>query len=1533
MSCLMLSVNMSAQSLTATMKSGTQKTSKSLSATKSKVKLNPSNPLNLTFSQASALAKARAEKHYQQSMVGVQNKARMSRAAAAQRIAAPTNVADSTILYGLNYVDGTWQTLSKRPAHVFSFHAASTVDLTDESGTSIERPMASFYAKGKFYALNSATDDDGNVKATITVYDAKTWKVLDGPVSIGDGSWDYYFRQVAVYDPVTDKAYTMSWGTNKPLISIDLKTYETKNVGEVNQFIQTLVLDKNNNLYGISFNNRSLYKIDKATGAATRVGLANPGFSISADPQSAVTDPTSGKTYWVAVNGNSKKSYLCTMNLPDTAVTQMCEMPADEHIFGMYIPYVEAAAPAPATNISFVYNTLGSENGKLNFTVPTTTYTSGETLSGTLTAVITIDGTEETMSVTPGQVVSLDKTLTTGKHLISIIIRNAAGDGAERRFNTFTGNDVPSAVTSLTAENVSGTVKLAWKAPTTSLNGGPVDDATIGYKIVRYPDEVVVANQLKDTLYNDVLPDTRTHYYYDVISLSGTLEGGKATTAEIPGGSVYYPPFTETFATQADFDICKVIDNNNDQHTWAWMQSILGAYLTGNGVNDSETGAVATYDDDYLVSAPISMKKNTDYRLTFHCQEPYFDESMRVLLGTSQELKDTTVVLASNITVLSGATDFEKNIVFNVPADGKYNIFFHENTVGNSVNNELTDFTVDIAGAYDAPDSVTGLTAKAGEMGALTNVLTFTTPRTTYKGTALSAISRIDIYKNNGLKPVATFANPALGTVLTWSDPDVQQGLQTYRVVPFNEAGQGKTAKVINWTGIDIPSNPTNVYAKMNDSYQAVFTWDKVSTKGIHGGYVDPAAVKYVVCRYNEYNFENHWEAVTDSTTETTATDANLDLYGGQAYEDYSIVAANIAGSDDGTMIGITLGTPYERPYAESFAGGYVLNTPWTLHASSYDYAWATVTGTGLAVKPYDKDGGMLEFAYKAEDSNTQVIEGPRVSLKDAVNPELSFYMYHGNEAEPEDLSLKLYVNTDDGGFKLAATVPYNNGITGWTRYSLPMAKGANNVQIALGAYAADASAAIHIDNIRIEEAVDNDLSVEGFTATKRIVRGQTGSASVRVLNKGQKTTGDFTVTLVRDGAVYATQTGNGMKQNDVKDFNFDITTPINEIGKTFKYSAFVTLEGDGNAANDSSAVAKVLVTGSVNPTATNLTGKEVVGAIALSWNKPATDEAVDPVTEDFDSYTPFIIDSIGDWKTYDGDGLTPVYFGGPSIAHAYTPQAWQVWNPTEAGFSTEKFDVLTAHSGNQYLACWAASDGQSSILTNDDWLISSDIKGGSDINYWLRVPNSGSGAQVVEMMYSTTDREPENFVAFDRDSIEGTTNWVKLSYTLPADAKYFAVRCCSYENHTVLFMDDITYTPLYGSTSKLTLNGYNIYRDNTLLATSNDTTYLDTSAGSAAHVYVVTANWAQGESMPSNEYSVKGSADLINSAATSNIRIFGGNRTISIVGADGHVANIYTTTGAAVFSKSVNGNAIVNVAPGMYIVRVGGKVAKVMVQ
>ena len=1444
-----------------------------------------------------------------------------------ESIKAAESYADSLLVYGV-YKEQPGESLSTKDLVQYSFHSAPAADFTAEAAGK-PLPDGTVYVRvNDLYYIFSA----GNV----TIANATTGEVVKNDIAFKLNDEDVTPLQAATYDPATGKIYVIYWGEDygKSILTFDPTTYDTKYLADMPGYPLSITAAPDGKLYFFAYP-ATLYSFDTATGENTKLFdnvKSGKSYQNGTASQSGAFDWATGYLYLANLT-QDWKTHLTKIDVNKGTATDIVTFPEGQRFVGLYIPQAEADAPAAPSKISFA-------DGKLLFTAPSQTYSSGKQLSGELTAYVTVDGgaaVEQT--VTPGEAAQVALDLVDGPHAITVEIGNAAGHSTARRLNTYVGTDVPVAVSGLEFSTEDGkNATVAWQKPENSVHGGPVDDATLNYRVVRYPDEVVVAEGLKETSFKDILPDTHARYYYEVTAFAGDRAGQTATSNVVPAGDTWVPPYTETFDTQDDFDFFKVIDANGDGQTWTHLlpqvQNANGyAYLHGNGVADVDTGIYEGHgNDDYLVSPKIQLKGGADYRLKFETYDNWLtNEYMTVLVGKHDKVTGDEIVVKKFTDLHSNS---QYSMLFSVPEDGDYYLMLHADNPGQSVSILLDNLGIDLYSTYNGPASSTDVKAVAGEKGALSNTLSFTAPTKTYKDAALDKIEYINVYRNGGTKPVHVFEAPQPGERLTWTDNDVEQGLVNYRIVAFSEAGQGCEALVTNWVGLDMPAKPAGVKIRMNDQNQAVLTWDKVGDKGMHGGYVNPDDVKYVLKRYNEYNFMDHWETVTDSTSEATLTDESYTAYS-QTYVDYCVVAGNAAGESEGAGAGIVLGAPYERPYEESFAYGFASLDPWTLSANTYNYAWQMVTGSGLAVKPYDGDEGMLQFSLKDSDSNNQVLMGPRISLKDAENAELSFFMYHGFEAEEGDLQLDVWTNYDDEGWQKAATVDYNNGQEGWARFSLPMRKDAGNVQIAFGGYAADASASIYVDHLKIDEAVANDMAVEAIAvAKKRVEAGESTTVKVNVANYGLNNAEGYKVVLTRNGETYAEKSGEAIAQNHSGSVVFDIPTAKSDAAKTFAFRAAVVNDGDTNVANDSSSVVKLYVHGSVLPKAEALSGTAADGAVKLTWQKPSKSEIADAVTDGFDDYESFIIDGIGDWTTYDGDGTPTVYFGGPQIAHAYEAKAWQVWAPEEAGFSLAKFDVLTPHSGDKYLACWAASDGVTQTLPNDDWLISSEVTGGTDVSFYYRKPNDGSDPQVFEMLYSTTDNDPESFTAFDRDSISVSTDWQHFEYTLPAEAKYFALRSCSTGSYTVAFLDDITYTPLYGTTTPVTLLGYNVYRDDKLIAENvTSTSYTDTGVEPGSHSYYVTAVWKEGESNCSDIYE----ADVvtgINAAKTlGGASVEAGKGRITVSGAEGKRVEVADLAGQTVFRGVAGSTASVDVAAGVYLVKVGGKAVKVLVK
>ena len=114
--------------------------------------------------------------------------------------------------------------------------------------------------------------------------------------------------------------------------------------------------------------------------------------------------------------------------------------------------------------------------------------------------------------------------------------------------------------------------------------------------------------------------------------------------------------------------------------------------------------------------------------------------------------------------------------------------------------------------------------------------------------------------------------------------------------------------------------------------------------------------------------------------------------------------------------------------------------------------------------------------------STLACIQGPKVDISKAGNPQLVFwyYVYPGTDGK-----ITVKVNRNDQEMKEVGTVDYNklSGSMGWRSVSFDLAgvsnAGVENGYIRPYFYAEGLSTSLFIDNIKIYDAVDNNLSAE----------------------------------------------------------------------------------------------------------------------------------------------------------------------------------------------------------------------------------------------------------------------------------------------------------------------------------------------------------------------------------------------------------------------------------------------------------------------
>ena len=240
---------------------------------------------------------------------------------------------------------------------------------------------------------------------------------------------------------------------------------------------------------------------------------------------------------------------------------------------------------------------------------------------------------------------------------------------------------------------------------------------------------------------------------------------------------------------------------------------------------------------------------------------------------------------------------------------------------------------------------------------------------------------------------------------------------------------------------------------------------------------------------------------------------------------------------------------------------------------------------------------------------------------------------------------------------------------------------------------------------------------------------------------------------------------------------------------------------------------------------APEITGLEIIepNDVRMDWSVKENRNFYDG----FESYPDWEIEEIGDYDLY--GAKYKGYFGGLSFPNMQMEYAYLVFNPSAATPSVENNPYWTTHSGKKMLI-------SAFSLKNDDWLVHP-VDGGGTLSFFATGAEvDGSGPERFQVLYSTTDNNPGNFITVSEgDYVETTTSWTEYSYKLPDNARYFAIHCVS-EDASLFKLDDISYTLDYGS-KIAQATGYELYLNGELLrsvaATDSTFTFEDLPDGS----------------------------------------------------------------------------------------------------
>lgn len=319
-------------------------------------------------------------------------------------------------------------------------------------------------------------------------------------------------------------------------------------------------------------------------------------------------DYTTGDLYWIALATNSNNEQLYTVDLATGNMKSKGVFWGD--FVGLYIPYTvpeNENAPAKVADLKATPDMTGALKSTLTWTNPSLQWNKKE-LTDLTEVRIYKNGSEEpagTVSATGkvGQEMTwTDENATAGINTYYVVPVNENGEGIKDSINVFVGEDVPGPVTNIAVQNNTESVTLTWDAPEVGLNEGYVNPEGLKYTVVRYPGGVEVAKDLTETKFTDTNLGQQQCYYY-TIQASNNLGAGDITeTEKFIAGTAYEIPVTFNFADQLSSEAWTNLGD------WSWSAGVQ----TGD-----ERMMTSVYDreNNWLISPDFKLEAGKTYKI------------------------------------------------------------------------------------------------------------------------------------------------------------------------------------------------------------------------------------------------------------------------------------------------------------------------------------------------------------------------------------------------------------------------------------------------------------------------------------------------------------------------------------------------------------------------------------------------------------------------------------------------------------------------------------------------------------------------------------------------------------------------------------------------------------------------------------------------------------------------------------------------------------------------------------------------------
>lgn len=1382
-----------------------------------------------------------------------------------------------TVIWGNLLYSSAWGSSKKYGEYTFGTVAGSNALTALKTNSSIKGDGGGAIYDGVYHFV-STESFYGEVNSVYYEYDITSWKKLVDADCYNDHT---IIGTATAYSATDKKVYGCFY--DQDMSGYVFGTIDYSAIDEYGEQLPVVTtISKLTYPYmAMTVNNRgeilgflqdgSLWKIDKTDGTQRKVGATGvtPNEKIFGG---AVFDPQGNEIYWAVPLKDG--SALYKVNAENASATKVYDFANNEQIVNLYIPQAPVSNDVPASvgNLKLDF-AADSNTGNVVFDMPTVTE-GGSALTGSLNYFIIAKGDTIKKGVsTPGSHNVVEITLNDGENEVSVLTGNEAGMSEATTVTGWIGRDEPMPVTDLklTIDPTTRRATVSWSAPVKGVHGGAINPDSLSYIIGRNPGMYILKSNYRDTTFSEILPDsTMAKYFYAVAAVNGHTRGAIAFSDSIVLGKAFEVPCGWEFPTDESLDFFTTIDANNNGQTWSWSHFYKAA---------QSPSSESVNSDDWLITPSIHLLPNKLYTISFDAkvQNTLFKGKLRAVLGIGSDPESMKPLIPETEIKENQYTRFEKQVT--VDREGDYHIAFHDGS--DKGNDRIFLDSIRIIGnaSLEAPDSVTAITVKPAGNGVKKAEVTFTSPTLTVKNKPLDAITKIVLY--NDSTPVDSVANPAIGTTLTLADDSAKNGFNKYTVIAYNSAGSGLQNSAQAWVGVDVPACPVNINLEDKDDH-IVLSWNRVGSIGVHNGYVDESNVTYDVLQYDGQKYVSVANGLRDNV-------ANFTLNTNQGSQNilYLYVQAKNEGGtgESGISSPLVVGKAYTIPFRESFANGRTAyDLWWTERKGQYVFSFSA-SGT------QDNDGGCIRWTPAKAGDETWFNTG-KIDLKGTKNPEAVFWYW----ADPgKDALLKVEETSQNSGAVCDTTIDFKSlsGQPGWRQAKVKLTAAGNGKYsiIKFHAIANASDVNMRLDNFRIFDVPEKNVGIS-LSAPSSVMAGSDNTITVKVNNVGDENVASYIIRLFVDDKENVTDTCSNLASMSSMTRKFVIHADAGKKGPIAVY-AKVYCEGDKIESDNVTSKATITVNVPTYPTVNDLAGDFTGEKVKLSWTRPATENGYERA-EDFEEYTPWLTDSIGDWTTYDADKMNNLTIDEWNYPHSGEPAAFILSNPASDGVDLNKYPSFRAHSGQQYLMSMATKslDG---LFGNDDWVISPLLSGKAQTVSFYAKSVSSNYPETFQILYSLKGNDPHDFITLR--SVEGVPqNWTEYTAELPDGAKYFAIRNVS-KDKFALFVDDAKFH--VGASEIL---GYNIYCDGKLIGTAgpDDISYDTDVPVPSSEKFNITVIYTMGESDFSN---------TVTSPTT-------GIKNIIL---DGKSFNVFDTSGH-LLRKSVKSTE--GLLPGVYVIK-----------